>query len=84
MTMADERIPEQNALWEDEMIGRDRWAEMHRLAAGHVTVAAIARRLDVDRKTVARCLSQEAWQPYRRIRKTLWWRSDHWRPLRSP
>jgi transposase len=48
------------------MIGRDRWEEIHRLAASSVTIAEIARRLDIDRKTVARCLRQEAWQPYRR------------------
>ncbi len=66
MTGSDERLPEQNALGEDGMIGRDRWGEIHRLAASHVTIAEIARRLDVDRKAVARCLRQEAWQPYRR------------------
>lgn len=70
MRTADERIPEQNSLREAEMIGRDRWKEMHRLAAGHVSVSGIARRLDVDRKTVARCLSEEAWQPYRRSAPT--------------
>lgn len=70
MTTADERIPEQNSLREAEMISRDRWEELRRLAAGHVTVSEIARRLDVDRKTVARCLRQEAWQPYRRSAPT--------------
>ena len=33
------------------------------------SLAAIARRLDLDRKTVRRCLRQETWQPYaRRVR----------------
>lgn len=66
MTTADERLPERHALGEDAMIGRDRWEEMHRLAGEHVAVAEIARRLDVDRKTVARCVRQDAWQPYQR------------------
>jgi transposase len=66
MTPSDERLPEQKLLGEDAMIGRDRWDEIHRLAASQVTIAEIGRRLDVDRKTVARCLRQEAWQPYRR------------------
>lgn len=66
MKLLDERLPEQTRLGEDAMIGRDRWEEIHRLAASHVAIAEIARRLDVDRKTVARCLRQEVWQPYRR------------------
>jgi transposase len=62
----DEGLPEQKTLREDGMIGRDRWEEIHRLAASHVTIAEIARRLDVDRKTVARCLRQDTWRPYQR------------------
>lgn len=66
MTVSGERLPEQNPLGEDSMIRRDRWQEIHRLAASHMTIAEVARRLDVDRKTMVRCLRQEAWQPYRR------------------
>src|SRR5262249_9908691 len=29
-------------------------------------IAAIARRLDLDRKTIRRCLRDTAWQPYHR------------------
>ena len=49
------------------MVGQDRWEEIRRLAADRVAVAEIARRLDLDRKTVRRCLRQERWQAYRRV-----------------
>ena len=48
------------------MVQRERWEEIHRLAATQVSVSEIARRLDLDRKTVRSCLKQVAWQPYRR------------------
>ncbi|MFN8643565.1 MAG: IS21 family transposase [Candidatus Binatia bacterium] len=48
------------------MVRQDRWEEIHRLAAERVAVAEIARRLDLDRKTVRRCLRQESWRAYRR------------------
>jgi len=67
----DQRVVEslppgrQGAL-EVEMIGQDRWEEIRKLAGERVPIAEIARRLDVDRKTVRRCLRQDRWQPYRR------------------
>jgi transposase len=53
------------------MINRERWAEVRRrhLELGQ-PIARIARELDLDRKTVRRCLRQEAWQPYSRPART--------------
>jgi len=39
------------------------------LSDEHVPIAEIARRLDLDRKTVRRCLRQERWQAYRRVER---------------
>lgn len=52
---------------EVEMIGQERWAEIRRLhfETGE-SISAIARCLELDRKTVRRCLQREAWQPYLR------------------
>jgi len=60
--------PEVNPLGEVTMVGHERWQEIHRLfREARITVAEIARRLDLDRKTVRRCLRQAAWQPYTRL-----------------
>jgi transposase len=49
------------------MVRRERWEEVRRLwVAERVPIAEIARRLDLDRKTVRRCLRDTAWQPYHR------------------
>ncbi|MFQ5945993.1 MAG: hypothetical protein ACE5NC_07050 [Anaerolineae bacterium] len=49
------------------MVSRERWEEIHRLAqVERVPIAEIAHRLDLDRKTVGRCLRQAGWRPYRR------------------
>ena len=52
------------------MVREDRWAEIHRLFEERVAIAEIARRFDLDRKTVRRCLGQAQWQPYRRVKRT--------------
>jgi transposase len=52
------------------MIRQDRWEEIHRPFGERVPIAEIARRLDLARKTVRRCLQQEQWQPYRRAERT--------------
>jgi len=52
------------------MVRQDRWEEIHRLANERVAIAEIARRLDLDRKTVRRCLRQHSWQAYRRVART--------------
>jgi hypothetical protein len=49
------------------MVRRERWEEIRRLwVAGRVPLAEIARHLDLDRKTVRRCLRDTAWRLYHR------------------
>ncbi|HEY4646715.1 MAG TPA: IS21 family transposase [Steroidobacteraceae bacterium] len=56
---------------EEIMIGRERWAEIRRLHFDErLEIARIARLLDVDRKTVRRCVRDHEWQPYRRPPRT--------------
>jgi hypothetical protein len=58
-------------LEEGFMVGEDRWQEIRRLRdVDHVPIAEIARRLELDRKTVRHCLKQTAWQPYQRPERT--------------
>ena len=58
--------PERQMLGEVEMVGQDRWEEIRRRAGAGASIRAIARELDVDRKTVRRCLRQTEWKPYER------------------
>jgi transposase len=63
--------PERTALGEELIVGRERWEEIRRARASErLTVSAIARRFDLDRKTVRRCLRLDAWQPYHRAART--------------
>jgi transposase len=63
MTMA----AEVEATSEGRMVGQERWEEIRRLHfVDRQGVSQIARLLDLDRKTVRRCLRQRDWQPYRR------------------
>ncbi|MGH9418921.1 MAG: ISL3 family transposase, partial [Thermoanaerobaculia bacterium] len=49
------------------MVQEDRWREVHRMARNEqLSITEIARRLDLDRKTIRRCLKQNEWQPYQR------------------
>lgn len=49
------------------MVDQERWAEIRRLFhEERVSISAIGRRLDLDRKTVQRSLRQTTWHPYRR------------------
>ena len=65
-TMID---PERSMLGEVEMVGRERWEEIHRRAGAGGSIQSIAHELDVDRKTVRRCLRQTEWKPYQRARR---------------
>ena len=58
--------PERQMLGEVEMVGRERWEEIHRRASSGASIRALASALDLDRKTVRRCLRQTAWTPYER------------------
>ena len=45
----------------------ERWEEIRRLwVTERLPIAEIARRLDLDRKTIRRCLRDTAWQSYHR------------------
>jgi transposase len=49
------------------MVGEERWTEVRRLHQHKGrSITAIARLLDLDRKTVRRCLQDDVWRPYRR------------------
>lgn len=49
------------------MLAQDRWEEVRRLHfAERQSVSAISRLLELDRKTVRRCLREPGWRPYRR------------------
>jgi len=53
------------------MVDQERWAEIRRLhEAEGVSLSEIARRLDLDRKTVRRSLRRTTWHPYRRVTGT--------------
>ena len=58
--------PEHQLLGEVEIVGRDRWEEIRRRAGAGASIRAIARELDLDRKTVRRLLRQKQWKPYQR------------------
>ena len=62
--------PERQTLGEVEMVGRERWEEIHRRASSGASIRAIAGALDLDRKTVRRCLRQTAWTPYERAARS--------------
>ena len=52
---------------EAEMVGEERWAEIRRqhFEEGQ-SISAIARLMELDRKTVRRCLRDDAWRGYQR------------------
>ncbi len=48
------------------VVGKERWEEIHRMRDAGTSVSAIARQLQLDRKTVRHWLSQSTWTPYQR------------------
>ena len=52
---------------EAPVLGQQQWEAVRQRHAAGQSISAIARELDLDRKTVRSCLSQAAWRPYRRI-----------------
>ena len=59
--------PEVIPLGEVPMVRQERWEEIRRLRVEEgVPVAELARRFELDRKTVRRCLRDTAWRPYQR------------------
>jgi transposase len=51
---------------EAQVINKERWEQMSQMAAAGQSISAIARALDLDRKTVRRWLREQQWAPYRR------------------
>jgi transposase len=53
---------------EARMVGQDLWDEIRRLhGRERRSISALARRFDLDRKTVRRCLTEDCWRPYQRV-----------------
>jgi hypothetical protein len=71
---------------EGSLVGQQQWQAIHERRAAGQTVSAIARELDLDRKTVRSCLQQQAWSPYRREAAvpTLLDRHREWLAKRAP
>ena len=51
---------------EAEVISKERWEQIGQMAAAGRSISAIARELDLDRKTVRHSLRKQQWAPYRR------------------
>jgi hypothetical protein len=59
--------PEVTLTEEVPMVRQERWEELRRLwQQERVPIAELARRFELDRKTVRRCLRDPAWRPYQR------------------
>jgi transposase len=59
--------PEVTLTEEVPMVRQERWEELRRLwRQERVPIAELARRFELDRKTVRRCLRETAWRPYQR------------------
>lgn len=59
-------VPGSNRDAEVALINQSMWQAVHERSQAGATVSAIARELDIDRKTVRRCLKQAEWTPYAR------------------
>ncbi len=72
---------------EVEMVGKERWAEIRRqhYEEGE-SISAIVRRMELDRKTVRRCVRESSWRPYRREVKAVTLLAAHapWLRRRAP
>jgi DNA invertase Pin-like site-specific DNA recombinase len=67
VTGAEPVSPTVSALVQDTeagVVGKERWQEIRRLHEEGRTVSAIARQLELDRKTVRRWLRRTSWAPY--------------------
>jgi transposase len=52
------------------VLGQQQWEAIHARHATGQSISAIARELDLDRKTVRNCLQQPSWKPYQRAAAT--------------
>jgi transposase len=71
---------------EEPVLGLQQWETIHERRSRGQTVSAIARELDLDRKTVRSCVQQAAWQPYQRAAPpgSLLDAHRHWLAERAP
>lgn len=58
-----------NSGTEAQVVGKERWEQIQWLAQAGQRVSAVARQLELDRKTVRRWLRTAGWAPYRRETK---------------
>ena len=59
------------------VVGNELWEEIKGLKEGGKSISEIARTLEMDRKTVRRCLRQGEWKPYRRAVRSDTLLSEH-------
>jgi transposase len=59
-------VPGSNPDAEGILIGQQQWQAIHERRAAGQNISAIAREMDLDRKTVRTCALQQAWAPYQR------------------
>ena len=66
------------------MVRQERWAELRRLwQQERVPIAELARRFELDRKTVRRCVRGLTWRPYQRPASTTTLLATHAATLRA-
>lgn len=51
---------------EEPVLGQQQWEAVHERHSRGLSISAISRELELDRKTVRTCLRQASWQPYSR------------------
>lgn len=51
---------------EEPVLGQQQWEAVHERHSRGLSISAIAREFELDRKTVRTCLRQVSWQPYSR------------------
>lgn len=51
---------------EEPVLGLQQWEAVHERHSRGLSISAISRELELDRKTVRTCLRQVSWQPYSR------------------
>ena len=89
MSTESERVtetigPEVTLAEEVPMVRQERWEELRRLwQQERIPVAQLARRFELDRKTVRRCVRDPAWRPYRRPAATETLLTQHAEYLRT-
>jgi hypothetical protein len=56
-------VPGSNPDTEGILIGQQQWQAIHERRAAGQSISAIARDMELDRKTVRNCALQQAWSP---------------------